>query len=107
MRAFRFHVDEAGGFAEGALSAEDEAVAVVGSAVGHVVALGAADFVAREVGGGEEFEFGDYDCFMGRGDGVGGGIGDLVRGDEEGVCWGVEDASFVEVGGAGVVNQAC
>lgn len=85
MRAFRFHVDEAGGFAEGALGAEDEAVAVVGAAVGHEVALGTADFVAGEVGGGEEFEFGDYDGFMGGGDGVGGGVGDLVRGDEEGV----------------------
>ena len=76
--AFGFHVDEAGGFAEGALGAEDEAVTVVGAAVGHVVALWAADFVAGEVGGGEEFEFGDYDCFMGGGDGVGGRVGDLV-----------------------------
>ena len=106
MWALRFHVDEARRFTEGALSAEDEAVAVVGSAVGHVVALGAADFVAGEVGGRKEFEFGDYDSFMGGGDGVGGGGGDLVRGDEEGVCWRVEDASFVEVGGTRVVDQA-
>ena len=76
--AFGFHVGESRWFAEGALGAEDEAVAVVGAAVGHVVAFGAADFVAGEVGGGEEFEFGDYDGFMGGGDGVRGGVGDLV-----------------------------
>ena len=104
MGAFGFHVDEACGFAEGALRAEDEAVAVVGAAVGHVVAFGAADLVAGEVGGAEEFEFGDYDCFMGGGDGVGGVVGDLIRGDEEGVGWGVEDAGFVEVRRAGVVD---
>lgn len=104
MGAFSFHVDEAGGFAEGALRAEDEAVAVVGAAVGHEVAFWAADFVAGEVGGGEEFEFGDYDCFVGRGDGVGGVVGDLVRGYEESVCWGVEDACFVEVRSTRVVD---
>ena len=104
MGAFGFHVDEACGFAERALRAEDEAVAVVSAAIGHVVAFWAADLVAGEVGGGEEFEFGDYDCFLGGGDGVRGGVVDLVRGDEEGVCRGVEDAGFVEVGGAGVVD---
>ena len=104
MRAFSFHVDEAGGFAEGALSAEDEAVAVVGAAVGHEVAFWAADFVAGEVGGGKELEFGDYNCFMGGGDGVGGGVRDLVRGYEESICGGVEDAGFVEVRGTRVVD---
>lgn len=104
MGAFSFHVDEARWFAEGALRAEDEAVAVVGAAVGHVVAFWAADFVAGEVRWGEEFEFGDDDCFVGGGDGIGGGLGNLVRGYEEGVCGGVEDACFVEVGGAGVVD---
>ena len=104
MGAFGFHVDESRRFAEGALGAKDEAVAVVGATVGHVVAFWAADFVAGEVGGGEKFEFGDYDCFMGGRDGVGRGVGNLVRGYEEGVGWGVEDAGLVEVGGAGVVD---
>ena len=30
----------------------------------------------------------------------------MVGGYEEGVCWGMEDAGFVEVGGAGVVDEA-
>ena len=41
---------------------------------------------------------------MGGRDGVGRGVGNLVRGYEEGVGWGVEDAGLVEVGGAGVVD---
>lgn len=102
MGALGFHVDKAGGFAQGTLRAEDEAVAVVGPAIGHVVAFWAADFVAGEVGGGEEFDFGDDDGFVVGGDGVGGLVGDLVGGDEEGVCRRVEDAGFVKVGGARV-----
>lgn len=105
VRAFGFHVDEAARFAEGALRAEDEAVAVVRAAVSHVVALRAADFVAGEVCWGEEFDFGHDDGFVLRGDGVGGWVGDLVGGDEEGVCGGVKDAGFVEVGGSGVGDQ--
>jgi len=104
--AFGFHVDEAGGFAQGALGAEDEAVAVVGAAVGHVVTFWAADFVAGEVGGGEEFYFCDYYCFVACCYGVWGGVFKLVGGYEEGVCGRVEDAGFVEVGGAGVIDQA-
>lgn len=104
--ALGFHVDEAGGFAERALGAEDEAVAVVGAAVGHVVALGAADFVTGEVGGGEEFDLGDDDGFAAGGDGVGGGVFEFIRCDEEGVRGGVEDAGFVEIGGAWVVDEA-
>ena len=98
--AFRFHVDEAGGFAEGALRAEDEAVPVVRASVGHVVALWAADFVSGEIGWGEEFDLGDYDCFVAGCDGIGRGVSELVAGDEEGVCRWVEDARFVEIGGA-------
>ena len=104
VRAFRFHVDQPAGFAEGPLRAEDEAVAVVGPAGGHVVALRAADFVAGEVCGGEEFDFGDNDGFVARCDGVGARVVELVRGDEEGVGGRVEDAGFVEVGGALVVD---
>ena len=87
------------------MRAEDEAVAVVGAAVGHVVAFRAADLVAREVGRGEELEAGDDDGFVGGGDGVGGGVGEQVGGDEEGVGFRVKDARFVEVGGAGVVDE--
>lgn len=103
--ALGFHIDEAAGFAEGALRAKDEAVAIVGPAVGHVVAFRAADFIAGEVGGGEEFDLGDEDGFVLRGDGVGGGVGDLVGGDEECVCRWMEDAGFVEVGGSGVGDE--
>jgi hypothetical protein len=105
VRALGFHVDEAGGFAEGALGAQDQAVAVVGAAVGHVLALRAADFVPREVGGGEEFNLGDDDGLVAGDDGVGGGVGKLVGGDEEGVGGRVEDAGLVEVGGARVMDQ--
>lgn len=105
MRAFRFHVHQPGRFFQTSLRAQDQPVAVVGPAVGHEIAFGAADFVARKVGRGKDFDFGDDDGFVPRGDGVRGGIGDLVRGDEERVGRGMEDACFVEVGGAGVVNE--
>lgn len=105
MRALGFHVDKAAGFTEGALGAEDKAVAVIGPAVGHVVPLWAADFIAGEVGGREEFDLGDNDGFVLRGHGVRGGIGDLVGGDEEGVCWGMEDAGFMKIGGSGVGDE--
>ena len=104
--AFGFHVDEAGGFAEGALGAEDEAVAVIGAAVGHVVAFGAAYFVAGEVCGGEEFYFCDDYCFVAGGDGVWGIVRKLVGGYKESVCGRVENASLVEVGGPIVFDEA-
>ena len=88
------------------MCAEDEAVAVVGPAVGHVVSLRAADFVAGEVCRGEEFDFGDDDCFVAGCDGVRGGVFELVGGYEEGVCRGVEDAGFVKVGSAVVFDEA-
>lgn len=78
MGTLRFHVDKAGGFAQGALRAEDDAVAIVGAAVGHVIALWAADFVSCEVGGGKEFYFGDDDSFVAGRDGVGAGVVELV-----------------------------
>ena len=88
------------------MGAEDDAVAVVGAAVGHVVALWAADFVAGEVCGGEEFYFCDDYCFVAGCYCVGGGVFDLVGGYEEGVCWGVEDAGFVEEGGSVIFDEA-
>lgn len=103
--ALGFHVDEAGGFAQGALRTEDQAIAVIGPAVGHEVALGAADFVTGEVGGGEEFDLGDDDGLVLGGDGVGGLVGDLIGCDEEGICGRVKDASFVEVRGARVGDE--
>ena len=39
------------------------------------------------------------------GHGVRGSVGNVVGGDEEGVCWGVEDACFVEVRGARIVDE--
>ena len=105
MRAFGFHVDKGSGFAQRALSADDETVAVVGAAIGHIIALRAADFVAGEVCWGEELDFCNNNCFVLSGDGVRRGVGDLIGGDEERVCWGVEYAGFVEVGGSGVGNQ--
>ena len=62
--SFGFHVDEARRFAEGALGAEDDAIAKVAAAVCHVIAFWAADFVPSEVGGGEELDFGDEDGFV-------------------------------------------
>lgn len=105
VRALGFHVDQAGGFAQGALSAEDEAIAVVGAATGHVVALGASDLIACKVGGGEKLDFGDDDGFLASGHGVRGGVFNLIGGEEEGVGGWVEDASFVEVGGPRVVDE--
>lgn len=105
VRALRLHVDEPAGFPETPLRAQDQAVAEVRPAVGHVVALRAADFIAREICGAEEFDFGYDDGFVVGGDGVGGSVGDLVGGDEEGVRGRVEDASFVEVGRAWVRDE--
>ena len=105
VRALGFHVDQARGFAQGTLGAEDEAVAVVGAATGHVVALGATDLVTGEVGWGEELDFGDDDGFLASGHGVRGGVLELIRGEEEGVGGWMKDASFVEVRGARVVDE--
>ncbi len=105
MRAFGFHVHQSGGFFQTPLRAQDQPIAVVGPAVRHEVAFGTADFVARKVGGREDFDFRDDDCFIPGGDGVGGGIGDLVRGDEESIGGGMEDACFVEEGGSRVTNE--
>ena len=105
VRALSFHVDQAGRFAQGTLSTEDEAVAVVGSATGHVVALGATDLIACEVGWGEELDFGDDDSLLASGHGVRGGVFELIGGDEKGVGGWMKDASFVEVGGPRIIDE--
>ena len=106
MGALGFHVDEPGRFAEGALGAEDDAVAIVGAAVGHIIAFRTANLVAGKIGRGEEFDFGDDNGLVMGGDGVGRGIGDVIGGDEEGVGGRVEDASFMEVGSSRVLFDA-
>lgn len=87
------------------MSTEDQAIAVVGAAIGHVVTLRAANFVTGEVCGREEFYFRDNNGFIAGGNGIGRGIFELIRGYEERVRWGVEDAGFVEVRGAGVFDK--
>lgn len=105
VRALGFHVDQPGGFAQGTLGAKDEAVAVIGAATGHVVALGATDLISCEVGRGEELDFGDDDGFLASGHGVRGGVFELIGGEEEGVGGWMKDASFVEVRGPRVVDE--
>lgn len=94
---FGLHVNETGRFAEGALGAKDKAVAEVGAPIGHVIALWAANLVAGKVGGREELNLGDDDGFVLGGDGIGGGVGNLVGGDEQCVGGWMEDACFMEV----------
>ena len=102
---FGFHVDQARWFFQASLGAEDEAFTVVCAAIGHEIALRTTYFVARKVCRGEEFDFRDDDCFIMCGNGVGRGIRDVIGGNEEGVCWGVEDACFVEVGGTRIMDE--
>ena len=82
-----------------------EAVAVVGSPIGHVVALWTSYFVAREVSGRKELNFCYDDCFVASGDGVWRGVFQLIRGYEECVGWRVEDTGFMEIRGARVMYQ--
>lgn len=105
VRPLSFHVDEARRFAQGALGTQDQTVTVIGAAVGHIVAFGAANFVTGEVGGGKEFDFGDDNGFVMGGDGIGRGVGKLVRGDEEGIGRRVEHAGFMEIRRARVMDQ--
>ncbi len=100
-----FHVDEPARFVQRALGAEEDAVAVVDAAVGHVVALRTADLVAGEVFGAGEFDLGDDDGFVGRADGAGVFVGDLVGCDEECVGGSMKDAGFVEERGSFVFDQ--
>lgn len=66
--------------------------------------LRTADLVTGEVFGGEEFDLGDDDTFTGRADCTRIFVGDLIGGDKEGVGGGVEDACFMEEGGAVVFD---
>ena len=87
------------------MRANYEAVAVIGSAVSHVIALWTSYLVAREIGRREELNFGDDYCFIASGNRVWRGVFQLVRGYEEGVTGGVEDAGFMKIGSAGVVDK--
>ncbi len=87
------------------MRAKYEAVAVVGSPIGHVVALWTSYFVAREIGGRKEFDFGYDDCFVASGDGVWRGVFKLIGGYEERVGWRVEDTGFMEIRSARVMYQ--
>lgn len=100
-----FHVDQPGGFFQRALRAQDHPVAVIRATAGHEISFRASDLVAREIGRGEELDFGDDDGFvMGR-DRIRRCVRKLVRGDEEGVGVRMEDARFVEKGRAWIMNQ--
>lgn len=62
------------------MGGEDEAGGVEAGAREHVVRVWVADFVARVVGWGEEFEFGEGDGLGGGADGAGGRVGQEGRG---------------------------
>ena len=85
MWPFGFHVDKTAGLPQGPLSTDDEAVAVVCTAIGHVVALWTSYFVAGKIRGREKFNLCDNDLFVAGGDSLRGGILESVGGDEEGV----------------------
>ena len=70
-----FHVHEACRFTKRALSTEDQTIAIIRATVGHVVALGAANFISREICRGEEFDFGDDDGFVVGRNGIRRGVG--------------------------------
>lgn len=100
-----FHVDQPGGFSQGALGAQDQPVAIIRPPAGHEVSFRTSDLVAREIRRGEELDLGDDDCFVMGCDRVRRCVGKLVRGDEEGVAVGMEDARFVKKWGAWIVDQ--
>lgn len=100
-----FHVDEPARFVQRALGAEEDAVAIVDAAVGHVVAFRTSDFVAGEVFGTEDFDLGDDDGFVGRADRTRVSVRDVVGCDEEGVGGCMEDAGFVKEWGPFVFDQ--
>lgn len=105
MWSLGFHVDQPGGFFQRALRAQDQPVAVIRATTGHEISFRASDLVAREIRRGEELDFCDDDSLvMGR-DRVRRCVRKLVRGDEESVGVRMEDARFVEKGGAWIVDQ--
>ena len=87
------------------MRANYEAVAVIGPAICHVIALWTSYFVAREIGRREELDLGDDYCFIASGNRVWRGVFQLVRGYEEGVTGGVKDAGFMKIGSAWVVYK--
>ena len=105
VRPLRFHVDQGCRLIQGALSANNQAIPVIGSSICHVISFRAAYLVAREIRWGEEFDFCNDDGFVGCGDSVRGVIGDLVGGHEQGVRFGDEDTRFMKIGGARVRDE--
>ena len=87
------------------MRAEDETVAVIGAPISHKITFRATDLIACEICGGEEFDFGDYDCFVARRCGIWRMVLDLVGSYEEGVGRGVEDAGFMEVWSSIIFDQ--
>lgn len=87
------------------MRADYEAIAVIGTPIGHVIALRTSYLVAREIGRRKEFNLCDDDCLVAGGDGVWRGVFKLVGGYEERVAWRMKDASFMEIRSAGVVYQ--
>ena len=78
VRPFGFHIYKARGFTQGTLRTNYEAITVVGAPIGHVIALGASYFVAREICRREELNFCDDDCFVASSDRVWRGVVKLV-----------------------------
>ena len=105
VRTLGLHEDEPRRLPQAALGAEDDPISIIGPAIGHVVALGEADFVTAKVAGGEEFHLGHHNGLVARRHCLGRAIFELVGGDEEGIGRWVKDTCFMEVGTSGVVNQ--
>ena len=79
---------------------------IIRATVCHVIPFWASDFVASEVGGREEFDFGNDDGFVACCGGIGRGILELIRSHKKGISWGVKDASFVKVWCSIIFNKA-
>lgn len=105
VRPLGFHVDQSCGFSQRALGAQDQPVAVIGAAAGHEISFRTSDLVAGEIRRREELNFGYDDGFVVGRDRIGGGIRELVGGDEQGVGLGMENARFVEKGCAWIIDQ--
>lgn len=71
VRPLGFHVDQSRGFSQRALGTQDQPVAVIRAAAGHVISLRTSDLVAGEIGRGEELDFGNDDGLIMGGDGIG------------------------------------
>ena len=78
VRAFRFHIYQACWLVERALRAEDHAISVVCSPIGHVVPLRTSHFVTCEVRRREKFDLRYDNCFVVSCDGIRAWIRELV-----------------------------